>query len=153
VQGPDESGPTPYIHTYIHHFVMMWYYFCEGLTFTSVISVFCCWWCPCFVLKSCSGAGYFSADGQSVSSSWYRAPPFGAHDQIFISVGHLRSSSCVAPSLTRRRVCNLFVQFSVTLQSKSRRTNDCILLSHLRLPQPGGPDLCIYIPRNRGAQL
>jgi hypothetical protein len=61
-----------------------------------------------------------------------------AHDQIFITVGHLRSSCCGAPSLTRR-IYNLFLQFAVTLGSKSRRTRGHILLSHLRLPQPGGP--------------
>jgi hypothetical protein len=43
------------------------------------------------------------------------------------------------PSLTRGRVCNLPVQLllgiasAVTLGSKSRRTRDHILLSHLRL--------------------
>jgi hypothetical protein len=58
-------------------------------------------------------------------------PPSGAHDQIFITVRHLRSSCWGAPSLTRGRVCNLLLQFAVTLQSKSRRTHD-ILLSHLR---------------------
>jgi hypothetical protein len=34
--------------------------------------------------------------------------------------------------LTRGRVCNLFVQFAVTLRSTSRRIHDHILLSHLR---------------------
>jgi hypothetical protein len=37
--------------------------------------------------------------------------------------------------------------------SKFRRTHNHILLSHLRLPQPGGTVPCIYIPRNRVAQL
>jgi hypothetical protein len=32
-----------------------------------------------------------------------------------------------------RTVCNLLVQFAVTLRSESRRTNDHILLSHSRL--------------------
>jgi hypothetical protein len=40
---------------------------------------------------------------------------------------------CGAPSLMRGWVCNLLVQFSVTLRAKSRRTHDHILLSHLRL--------------------
>jgi hypothetical protein len=75
----------------------------------------------------------------SGSSSSYFAtvlvsgPPSGAHDRIFITVGHLRSSCCGAPSLPRGRVCKLPVQFAVTLRSKSRRTHDHILLSRLRL--------------------
>jgi hypothetical protein len=72
---------------------------------------------------------------------------------------HLLVCYFVAPSLTRGRVCNLLVQLllglasAVTLGSKSRRTHGHILLSHLRLPQPGGPGSLIYIPRNRVAQL
>jgi hypothetical protein len=46
----------------------------------------------------------------------------------------LRFSCCGAPSLTRGRVRNLLLQFTVTLWSKSHRTHDHILLSHLRLP-------------------
>jgi hypothetical protein len=61
-----------------------------------------------------------------------------------------------APSLTRGMVCNLLVQLllrlarAVTLGSKSHRTHDHILLSHLRLPQPGRPGPCIYIPQEQG---
>jgi hypothetical protein len=58
-------------------------------------------------------------------------PSSGAHDQICITVGHLRSS-CFASSLTRGWVCNLLVQLAATLRSKSCRTHDHILLSHLR---------------------
>jgi hypothetical protein len=52
----------------------------------------------------------------------------------------------------RGRVCNLLVQLllglarAVTLGSKSRRTRNYILLSHLRFPEPGGPSTRIYIP-------
>jgi hypothetical protein len=63
-------------------------------------------------------------------------PPSEAHDQIFSTFGHLRSSCWVAPSLTRRRVCNSLVRFAVTLRSKSRRTHNHILLSHTRPPPP-----------------
>jgi hypothetical protein len=70
----------------------------------------------------------------------------GAHDRIFITVGWLWTSC----RLTRRRVCNLLVQFAVTLRSKSLRTHDHILLSHLRLSQPGGPGPRIYIPQEQG---
>jgi hypothetical protein len=63
-------------------------------------------------------------------------PPSGAHDQIFITIGHLRSSCCGASSLMRGWVCNLLVQSAVTLRSKSHRTHDHIFLSHLRLLGP-----------------
>jgi hypothetical protein len=86
------------------------------------------------------------------------------HDHILLSqiwdssnledqFGHLQSSCCGTPSLKRGRVCNLLIQLAVTLRSKFRGTRDHILLSHLRLPQPGGPGLCIYITRNKVAQL
>jgi hypothetical protein len=101
-------------------------------------------------------------------------PPSRAHDQILLS------------SLMRRWVCNLLVQFFVTLQSKSYRAHircliwdywvpfsrplqlagiQCrysvtkglspvglknILSQFLRLPQPGGPGLHIYIPQEQG---
>jgi hypothetical protein len=80
----------------------------------------------------------------------------GARDQFFflleISFRQLRVYYFVAPSLTRGRICNLlyncFWAFAraVTLGSKSRRIHDHILLSHLRLPQPGEPGSRIYIP-------
>jgi hypothetical protein len=41
----------------------------------------------------------------------------------------------------------------VTLGSKSRRTHDHILLSHLRLLQPGGPGPRIYIPQKQGGPV
>jgi hypothetical protein len=61
----------------------------------------------------------------------------------------------VAPSLTRGWICNLLVQLllgltkAVTLGSEFRRTHDHILVSHLRLPQPGGPCPRIYIPKEK----
>jgi hypothetical protein len=60
------------------------------------------------------------------------------HDQIFITVRHLRPSCCWALSLTRGLSYNLLVQFAVALRSKSHRTHDHILLSHLSLYQPRG---------------
>jgi hypothetical protein len=70
-------------------------------------------------------------------------PPSGTRDKFFfrfmvIIFRYLRFSYCEEPSLTRRRVCNLVVQLlvglcsAVTLGSKSPRTRDHILLSHLR---------------------
>jgi hypothetical protein len=89
--------------------------------------------------------------------------PFGARDKFFllleISFRQLRLCYFVAPSLTRGRVCNLLVQLlldlarDVTLGSKSRRTHGHILLSHLRLPQPGRPGSRIYIPQEQGGPV
>jgi hypothetical protein len=42
---------------------------------------------------------------------------------------------------------------AVTLGSKSRRNHDHILLSRLRILQPGGPGPVFISPRNRVAQL
>jgi hypothetical protein len=85
--------------------------------------------------------------------------PSGTRDQFYfhleIFFRQLRFCNFVAPSLTRRYVCNLLVQLllglarAVTLGSKSRRTHGHILLSHLRLPQLGGPGSRIYIPQEQ----
>jgi hypothetical protein len=89
--------------------------------------------------------------------------PSGTRDQFFflleISFRQLRVCYFVAPSLTRGRVCNLLVQLflglarAVTLGSKSRRTHGLILLSHLGLPQLGGPGSHIYIPQEQGGPV
>jgi hypothetical protein len=42
---------------------------------------------------------------------------------------------------------------AVTLGSKSHRTHGHILLSHLRLPQPGGPCPHIYITQEQGGPV
>jgi hypothetical protein len=44
----------------------------------------------------------------------------------------------------------LILSRAVTLEPKSHRNHDYILLSHLRLPQPGGPGSSIYIPQEQG---
>jgi hypothetical protein len=41
----------------------------------------------------------------------------------------------------------------VILGSKSRETHGHILLSHLRIPQPGGPGPRIYIPQEQGGPV
>jgi hypothetical protein len=89
--------------------------------------------------------------GQSVLVSGFHLEPM---TRFLFSVWRLRVSWCEAPSLTRGRVCNLFVQLllgfarAVTLGSKPRTTHDHILLSHLRLQVP------VFISyRNRVAQL
>jgi hypothetical protein len=71
-------------------------------------------------------------------------PPSGAHDQISITVGHLRSSCCGAPSL---------VQFNVTLRSKFRKpstTSYCLIRDS---PNLEGQVPVFTSPRNRVAQL
>jgi hypothetical protein len=77
---------------------------------------------------------HIATDGQSISKSWCRAP-FGAHDQIFITVWQLRSWFCGAPSLTRGRVCLLYMLLTlasvVFLGSESHGTRDHILLSQI----------------------
>jgi hypothetical protein len=68
----------------------------------------------------------------------------------FFSVWRLRLSS-----LARGCFCNLLVQMllglarAVILGSKSCRTHDHILLSHLRLSQLWGPGHRIYIPQEQ----
>jgi hypothetical protein len=89
--------------------------------------------------------------------------PSVTRDQFFflleISFRKLQLCYFVAPSLTRGRVCNLLVQLllglarAVTLGSKSRRIHGHILLSHLRLPQPGAPGPRIYIPQEQGGPV
>jgi hypothetical protein len=92
-----------------------------------------------------------SYDRQSVGQSVFVS---GSHlepmTRYLFSVWQLGVSWCGAPSLTRGRVCNLVLQFAVSLGSKSRRTHGHILLSHLRLPKPGGPGPRIYIPLKQG---
>jgi hypothetical protein len=72
--------------------------------------------------------------------------PSGSRDQFYflleISFRQLEPCNFVAPSLGLAR--------AVTLGSKSRWTHGHILLSHLRVPQPGGPDPRIYIPQEQG---
>jgi hypothetical protein len=89
--------------------------------------------------------------------------PSETPDQFFflleISFRQLRVYYVVAPSLTRGRVYYLLVPLllglarAATLGSKSHRTHAHILLSHLRLPQPGGPGPRIYIPQEQGGPV
>jgi hypothetical protein len=85
--------------------------------------------------------------------------PSGTRDQFFFLLGiffrQLRVCF-VAPTLTRRRGLYFTVQLlpgftrAITLGSKYRRTHGHIIVSHLRLPHPGGPGPCIYIPQEQG---
>jgi hypothetical protein len=82
--------------------------------------------------SSTSSSSYFATDGQSASPSWCWAPIWSPWPD-FITVEHLWSSCCGMSSLMRR-VCNLLVQFSVTLQAKSRRAHICCLIWDYRAP-------------------
>jgi hypothetical protein len=66
-----------------------------------------------------------------------------------VAVWKLQSCFCGAPSLTRGQVCSL----QCTQWSESRRTRNRALLSHLRLPQPGGPGSRIYISQEQGGPV
>jgi hypothetical protein len=61
--------------------------------------------------------------------SWCRTPS-GAYDQIFITVWQLRSCFCGAPSLTRGRVCLLYMLLDPS-SAVFLGTRDHILLSQI----------------------
>jgi hypothetical protein len=78
--------------------------------------------------------GVITTPAQSISKSWRRAPS-GAHDQIFIALWQLRSCFCGAPSLTRGRVCLLYM-----LLALARRDSwPYFSVSVLRLPFSSPP--------------
>jgi hypothetical protein len=77
--------------------------------------------------------------------------PCGTCDQILLSVRMLLSDICglvsLGHSLWREdgsAICSVITQWS-----ESHRTCNHTLLSHLRLPQPGGPGSRIYLPQKR----
>jgi hypothetical protein len=84
-------------------------------------------------------------------------PPSGAYDQIFITVRRLRVCWYGAPSLTRERVCLLqllrFRQRSHSQVRVPRGSWPHFTVSVLRLPQPGEPGPCIYIPQEQGGPV
>jgi hypothetical protein len=69
-----------------------------------------------------------------------RAPIWG-HEDIYVTVGHLRPSCCEAPILTRGPVGNLLLQFPATL------THGHSLLSNLTSPTWRARPPCLY-PRD-----
>jgi hypothetical protein len=72
---------------------------------------------------------HIATDGQSISKS------YGAHDQIFITLWHLRCCFCGAPPLTRGQVCLFCMLLTLTsavfLGSASLGTRNHILLSQI----------------------
>jgi hypothetical protein len=88
-------------------------------------------WVP---TTSSHSQSHIATDGQSISKPWCRAPS-GAHDQILITLWHLRSCFCWVPSLTRGRACLLYMLLSlanvVFFGPESFGTRDHILLSQI----------------------
>jgi hypothetical protein len=79
----------------------------------------------------------------------------GTCDQILFPVGMLLSEICCLVSMGRppwledeSAICSVITQWSESL-----RTHNHTLLSHLRLPQPGGPGSHIYIPQEQGSPV
>jgi hypothetical protein len=79
----------------------------------------------------------------------------GFATRYLLPVGKLLSEICglvsVGCSLWQEdgsAICSVITQWS-----KSRRTHNHTLLSHLRLPQPGGPGFRIYISQEHGGQV
>jgi hypothetical protein len=112
---------------------------------------------PRFGFLSCYPHWDFSKllyDWHLVSMSWCRADPWTC-DQILLPVGRLLSESCGLVSVGRPlwREVGSAVCSAITRWSESRRTRNRTLLSHLRLPQPGGPGSCIYIPQEQGGPV
>jgi hypothetical protein len=76
-------------------------------------------------------------------------------DQILLPVGMLLSEICGLVSVGRPRwredgsaICSAITQWF-----ESRRNRNHSLLSHLILPQPGGPGSRIYIPQEQGGPV
>jgi hypothetical protein len=69
--------------------------------------------------------------------------PCGTCDQILLPIGMLLSEICGLVSVGCNLQCNQWL----------RRIRNHTLLSHLRLPQPGGPGSCIYIPQEQGGPV
>jgi hypothetical protein len=78
---------------------------------------------------------YVTTDGQPASLSWNKAPIWGLTTRSLLLVWQLRYCSCGAPSLTRGRVCLLYMLLAfasaILLCSESLGTRDHILLSQI----------------------
>jgi hypothetical protein len=96
---------------------------------------------------------YFTIDSQSVCLGIEH--PCGTCNQILFSVGMLLSEICGLVSMGHplwredgSAICSV-----ITLWSELLRTWNHTSLSHLRLPQPGGPGSHIYIPHQQGGPV
>jgi hypothetical protein len=95
---------------------------------------------------------YFTTDSQSVSQSVCLGieHPCGTCDQILFPVEMLLYEICGLVSIGRPlwREDGSAVCRAITQWSESLRTRNHTLLSHLRLPQPGGPSCsCSCFPQ------
>jgi hypothetical protein len=81
--------------------------------------------------------------------------PCGTRDQILFPVGMLPSEICGLVSIGRPlwREYGSEIYGVIIHWSESLRTRNHILLSHLRLPQLGGPGSRIYIPQEQGGPV
>jgi hypothetical protein len=104
-----------------------------------------------------SSPRYFTTDSQSVSQRVCLGIeyPCGTCHQILFPVGMLLSEICGLVSVwhplwreDESAICSVIAQWSESL-----RTRNHILLSHLRLSQPGGPGSRIYIPQEQGGPV
>jgi hypothetical protein len=77
-------------------------------------------WLLVSLCVSAQSQSHIATDGQSVCKSRCGAPS-GAHDQIFITVWQLQSCFCGVPSLTRERVCLLYIYAVVPCQCSHSR--------------------------------
>jgi hypothetical protein len=86
--------------------------------------------------------------------SWCRAHS-GTCDQILVLVRMLLSESCSLVSVGRPlwREDGSAICRAITQWFELHRTHDHALLSHLRLPQPGGPGSHIYIHQEQGGPV
>jgi hypothetical protein len=110
---------------------------------------------------TCVSQNHITTGSHSASLSWCQTPPSGTRDQFFPSffcINNCRFLDVGRPLW--REDGSVIYSYSwfwafraVTLGSGSRRTHDRILLSHLRLPQPGGPGPHICIPQEQGGSV
>jgi hypothetical protein len=110
-----------------------------------------------YFLSECRSRSYFTTDNQSVSQSVRLSIkyPCGTCDQILFPVRMLLPEICGLVSVGRPlwREDGSAICSAITQWSESLRTRNHILLSHQRLPQPGGPGFLIYIPQELGGPL
>jgi hypothetical protein len=134
---------------YIYYIIMCFYVFCTCNSFNSLNQQKS----GLSLVSHCRSRSYFTTDSQSVRLGIEY--PCGTCDQILHPVGMLLSEICCLVSAGRplwredgSTICSVITQWS-----ESRRTRNHILLSHLRLPQPGGPGSRIYIPQEPGGPV
>jgi hypothetical protein len=97
------------------------------------------------------GGGYFTTDGQPVSQYVLVSSTL-----VGLATRYYFLSECCCLVSVRRplwwedgsAICSVITQWS-----KSRRTRNHTLLSHLSLLQPGGPGSHIYIPQEQGGRI